>query len=276
MPDFSDLSLLKTDEPPRHDRRVSPGVWIAVGVLVFAVGIALYVVYGRRPAPAPPPAAAKAVEPPPPTPLGGDAERIALPPLAETDPIVRDLVRKVTSHPTALAWLATDGLIRNFTVVVSNIADGATPAQHLRAVRPSSPFRVVERDDDVIIDARSYTRYDGIAAAAASIDPAVGARLYATLKPRIEEAYSQLGVQAASFDRALERAIVVLLQTPVVDGPVRVEPKGIGWRYADAKIENLTAAQKQLLRTGPRNVRMIQGALRQLALALGIPSERLP
>jgi hypothetical protein len=30
----------------------------------------------------------------------------------ETDAIVRQLVTKLSSHPTALAWLATDGLIR--------------------------------------------------------------------------------------------------------------------------------------------------------------------
>jgi len=41
-------------------------------------------------------------------------------------------------------------------------------------------------------------------------------------------------------------------------------------------LEGLTAAQKQLLRTGPRNVRIIQSSLRQIALALGIPPERLP
>ena len=37
----------------------------------------------------------------------------------------------------------------------------------------------------------------------------------------------------------------------------------------------LDAIQKHLLRTGPRNVRVVQSALRQLSLALGIPAERL-
>jgi hypothetical protein len=191
---------------------------------------------------------------------------------------VRELVRRITSHPTVLAWLATDGLIRNFTVVVENIVEGTTPAGHLKALRPSAPFQVVERNGELFIDPKSYERYDAIAAAAGSVDPAGAARVYATLKPRIEEAYAELGVKPAEFDRALERAIVVLLRTPIVDGPIRVEPqeKGIGYRFADPKLENLTGAQKQLLRTGPRNVRAIQSALRQLAVALGIPPERLP
>jgi len=54
------------------------------------------------------------------------------------------------------------------------------------------------------------------------------------------------------------------------------EEPTIGYAYADQRLESLTPAQKQLLRTGPRNVRIIQTSLRQIALALGIPPERLP
>lgn len=278
VPDIPDYELLKTEEPQAPATAVRPRAWVAAVLVVAAAAIAFYLIYGRRPAPALPPPVAKAVVPAQQTvrPLGGEAERIAVPPLDESDPLVRDLVRKITSHPAAMAWLTTSGLIRNFAVVVANIVEGTTPARQLRVLRPTSPFRVVERDSALFIDARSYARYDGLAAAAASIDPAGASRLYATLKPRIEEAYGQLGLPPSSFDRALERAIVALLQTPAVDGPIRVEPKGIGYRFADPNLERLTAAQKQLLRTGPRNIRIVQSSLRKLALALGIPSERLP
>jgi hypothetical protein len=39
-------------------------------------------------------------------------------------------------------------------------------------------------------------------------------------------------------------------------------------RYADPALEALTPAQKQLLRTGPRNVRLVQAKLRELQAAL--------
>ena len=282
MPEIPDYDLLRPNSPeePAGPEPSGPKValWIAAALLVVAGAATIYVVYGRKSSPAP---ASTAVKPKEATeqairPLGSDADQIALPPLNDTDPIVRELVRKLTSHPTALAWLATNGLIRNFTVVVANIVEGVTPARHLRAVKPAGTFQVITRNGQLFIDSKSYERYDGIAAAAASLDPAGTSRLYATLKPRIEEAYAELGAQPSSFDRALERAIVVLLQTPVVDGPIRVEPKGIGYRYSDSKLEGLSAAQKQLLRTGPPNMRSIQLALRQLALALGIPADRLP
>jgi Protein of unknown function (DUF3014) len=279
MADINDYELLKADTSQEDERAARRPVWIAaMAGVVIAAALVAYWVYSRpRPPASTAPVARAPAGQPQARPLGGAAEPITVPPLDESDPIARQLVRTITSHPLAIAWLTTNGLIRNFTVVVTNVVEGPTPARQLQVLRPAAPFRVADRSGQLFIDAASYDRYNTIAAAAASIDPAGAARVYATLKPRIEQAYGELGQPPASFDRALERAIVVLLQVPVVEGPIRVEPKGgTAYQYADPKLEGLTSAQKQLLRTGPRNVRTIQSALRQLALALGIPSDRLP
>ena len=74
-------------------------------------------------------------------------------------------------HPLVAAWLARDGLIRNFTVVVSNIAEGATPAKHVAVLRPSAKFQVVERGDALYLDPQSYERYSELAGAFASLNP---------------------------------------------------------------------------------------------------------
>ena len=254
-------------------------MWIVSAVLIVAAAIAAYVVFGRRHATTPSVTLKNELVKAPQQqaqPLGGEAAPIDLPPLDASDAVVRDLVKQLSAHPRVAAWLATDGLIRNFTVVVANVAEGRTPARHLGVLRPPSAFRVIERGGEMSIDPRSYERYDGLAAAAASLDPQGSARLYATLKPRIEEAYRELGVPDTPFDRTLERAIVMLLRTPVGDGPLRVEPRGIGYAFAAPEAEALTQAQKQLLRTGSRNARIIQASLRDIALALGIPAERLP
>ena len=274
MPNILDYELQKTpDEPPAPPRR-SAGFWVLAALLIGAAAIAAFIVFRGRPA-APAPAAER-VQPQQPAsqPLGGEAASITLPPLDESDVLVRELVKQISSHPSVAAWLATDDLIRSFTIGVTNVVEGKTPARQLPMLRPTSSFRVLERGGDLIIDPRSYARYDALAAAAASMDPAGSARLYATLKPRIDEASRELG--NSPFDRTFERAIVLLLSTPVPDGPIRVEPRGVGYGFADPKLEALTGGQKQLLRMGPRNARMVQSSLRAIALALGIPAERLP
>lgn len=281
MSDLSDFDIdTVAPEPaprrPERDRGRSPIVWVVAVVLLVALGAAAYWWFVRRAAPEGDEGRVASEATVPERPLGGDADAIDVPPLDEADPLIRKLVAALSSHPAVAAWLTTNGLIRNFVVVVENISTGALPSRHLRVLRPAGPFRVRGSGAQATIDPRSYDRYTGIADAVATIDAMRAARLYASLKPRLDEAYAELGRQEP-FDRALERAIVVLLRVPAVTGDVRVVPEGATeYRYADARLEQPTAPQKQLLRMGPRNVGVIQGKLREIALALGIPAERLP
>jgi hypothetical protein len=147
--DLPDYELLKTpDERSRQAPPMRPmGLWIVVAGLIAVTAIAAYIAFGGLQTSAPVTAEPERLELPqqPVQPLGGDAAPIVLPPLDQSDLLVRELVKQITSHPRVAAWLATDGLIRNFTVTVANIAEGLTPARHLRALRPSSRFRVTER-----------------------------------------------------------------------------------------------------------------------------------
>ena len=127
---------------------------------------------------------------------------------------MRTLLRALTSNPTVAAWLATDNLIRNFTVVVSNIASGEAPARHVQALRPREAFTVVDRGEDIQVNARSYARYTTLAKASAALEPAGAARLYSTLKPRIEEAYRELGQPGTTFDQTLEAARKAFARRP--------------------------------------------------------------
>ena len=278
MNDAPDFELHSTasgpdlSTPPQHHT----GVWVAVAALLIALCAAGYFAFfWRRTPPAQTAAAPKATPVSESPSLGGAGEAMTLPPLDESDTLVRTLVQRLTESPAVMAWLPTNGLVRNFTVVVANIAEGPTPAKHLKVLRPSASFRIVSRNGGTVADPRSYDRYTTIADAMASVNPAAAARLYATLKPRIEDAHHDLG-SADSFDRTLERAIVALLATPAIDGSERLRPKGIGYGYTDERLESLTPAQKQLLRMGPRNVRVIKTKLREIAIALGIPPAHLP
>lgn len=279
-PDPDDFDVLHSEyasvsRPPRRPP------FVILLVIVVAVAAAIWFVMSRRAAaplestaePSPPTTAEAAARP-----LGTTPADVAVPPLDQSDLLVRQLVQQLTTHPAITSWLATDGLIRNFTVVVANIADSTTPSRHLRALRPTGTFATTMNGGRTVIDAATYRRFDSFAAAAASVDAAGAARLYSTLKPRIEEAYRDLGHPDSSVDRAVETAIVELLRTPTIDGPIAVSPgsKGIGFVFDDPNLEALSTPQKQLVRMGPENTRTIQRALRSIALALGIPEARLP
>jgi hypothetical protein len=273
--DLNDYKLERSDEapvtipPPRSPNYAVWGVAI-VAAIVVAGGI-WYFTSQRRPSSTPavnvPVAPPATVPERPEVPLVQAAD-IDLPPLPQTDPIVRELVGRLSSHPTIAAWLATKGLIANFTLVTSNIAEGRTPARFLRPIAPRGRFRTTGAGGELIADPRSYERYNPHADAIGALDPVGTATLYLTLKPRITEAYSELGYPDADFDRVLERAIGVLLQTPAVDDRVALVPKGVNYAYSDPKLESLSPAQKQLLRLGPRNGEAIRAKLQEIAALL--------
>jgi hypothetical protein len=282
MTDLNDLKLDKWQgstepEPARRS-------WVLPLVALALVGLAAagYYFYQQRAA-APPAdvraATDQAVAQPPATVPGPSAEPgdvIDLPPLPETDSIVRELVAKLSSHPTVAAWLTTDQLLRNFTVVVETIAGGRTPSRQLGKIRPAGGFQVREERGRVWIDPRSYRRYDAYGDAVSGLDAQATARLYATLKPRIADAYRELGHPDGNLDPALRRAIGQLLEVPVVDGDIALTSKSVAYEFADPRLQSLSSAQRQLLRMGPRNVRLIQAKLREIAPYLGIPADSLP
>jgi hypothetical protein len=193
-----------------------------------------------------------------------------LPPLAESDTLVRSLAGGLSPHASLAEWLAKEGNIERFVAAVDAVASGETPRPLLLFLAPASGFKVVEREGHIYVDPRSYQRYDGIAEVVATIDPARAVEVYRTLQPLCEAAYRDLGHPDGRFDDALGRALRVLLATPVVEGDVELAPKVVTYAFADPKLEGLRPAQRQLFRMGPRNVRLVQTELRALAAAFGM------
>jgi hypothetical protein len=273
MTDLSDLQLDRGPEPDLVPDKQSRTKWIALGVMLLVVAGILGYASWRRTRSTAPASAAGVAQPdtaPKQTSPVLEGERIPLPPLPESDPLVRELVARLSRHPQVLAWLTTKGLIENFVVVTLNVSEGQTPVTHLKPLVAREPFRVKKIRDLVFLDPASYQRYDEHAAAIDGLDATGTARLYLTLKPRILDAYRRLGHPEGDFDPVLERATAVLLSTPVIDAEIQLREKVASYEFANQNLESLSAAQKQLLRMGPANTRIVQRKLQEIARLLGL------
>lgn len=283
MVEFHDLRLNEPSQPNLPPRQRPRSGSLLVPVLLIAIIVAAGVgAYFWRHRPAPQARIAQTVTQPEAVkreakgPQAVQGDNIALPPLDESDALVRQLVSQLSSHPRVMSWLATDGLLRNFALVVTNISSGGTPIKALGSQRPTAAFAARETPKGTVIDAASYRRYDAYADAVAGLDAHNTAKLYETLKPRIADAYRDLGYPDSDIDGALKRAIIVLLGAPRLEGDVRIVQTSVSWKFADPQIEGLPQAQRQLIRMGPRNERIVQDKLREIAPLLGIDPAQLP
>ena len=199
----------------------------------------------------------------------GEAPPVNLPPLDRMDGFLRPLLSALSSRPELAKWLATDDLLGQLAFAIDQASAGASPARDFKVIKPASPFVPGGRGVRRTIDPASYRRYDGIVQTVTSIDASSVAKIYKTIRPRLNEAYRRMGNPASDVDNALRKAIDILLDTPVVKDPIPVIEDGkAGWAYADDELEGLLPTQKQLLRMGSANVDRVLVWLRALQAAL--------
>ncbi len=251
---------------PEDEGRKRPSLWGALAILVVLVAAVGYFIYVRQPVPPEAgtesdarPAAAAPARPTEP-----------LPALDASDAFVRRLVATFSAHPQLVTWLATNDLVRTFTALVDKIGVGASPARQARIAAPQGKFTTLGSGATLRIDPVSYARYDTLAQVVDSVDANGAARAYQQLKPLMEQAYRDLGYPDGGFDKKFGLAIARLLETPVPDGDVHLQSTSVSFKFADPELERLSPPQKQLLRMGPRNMKLVQDKLRAFAKAAGL------
>lgn len=192
-----------------------------------------------------------------------------LPLLDESDQLIRDGVVSLTRHEGINAWLGPNELIRKFVAFVDNIAHGQVAKEPVRVLTPQGEFLANPVDDKTFeLDPRSYDRYNLFTEIVVSIDARRAAEFYHLLRPLIQEAYDELGYGNKPFDDVMFQAIGRLLETPVIDRRIRLVRPVVMYKFEDERLESLSAAQKQMIRMGPKNTRLLQAKLSEVALEL--------
>ncbi|NVK55744.1 MAG: DUF3014 domain-containing protein [Alteromonadaceae bacterium] len=193
-------------------------------------------------------------------------------PLDISDTAIKSALEAIATSPTLSRLLVTNGLLQRFVVSATNLADEDMAPNHRLLTPPEQEFRVYNQADREWIDAASYKRYTPYVDALESMSNEDLIALYETYQDDIQAKYAEIGDPDQPFSEVLIEAIDTLLDTPEVKMPLEVYTDSVMYKYADERLESLSAPQKQLLRTGPDNMRRIKAKLRELRDSL---SERV-
>jgi hypothetical protein len=227
-----------------------------------------------------PVAAAPVAEAPPPAPeepaikhpLPETPAPVPLPPLDESDGPVQNALSELFGKEAVEKNVLTQDLVRHIVTTIDNLPEQKL-AERVRPVqRTSGRFMAGGSEETLVLDEANYARYKPAVDVLRSMDTQQLVATYQRYYPLFQEAYVNLGHPPEYFNDRLIEVIDHLLETPDVNGPIRLTRPGVQYEYADPALESRSAGQKLLLRMGNENAAVVKEKLRELRAAISASS----
>ena len=260
-------------------------------LLAVLIGVLIYTILNQKePAPVTvdlPPQPPAAIEPsrkaivhyPVPDPLPGPEEKDAgqeppqepeppalpatLPPVGQSDPTVRQILKDHFEPTSLFNLLKLDSFIPKLVVTIDSLPEKRLPKRHLPVERPDGRFLVFGPPEAPQTSKENHKRYVQHVQLLEALDPEKVVTIYVHLYPLFQSAYRQLGYPNAYFNDRLVFVIDHLLETPDQPEPILLEQPSVLYQFADPELENLSAGQKILIRIGPENRHRVKQVLRK-------------
>lgn len=190
-----------------------------------------------------------------------------LPALDQSDAEVKQRLLALNWRPGLANLFVTEEMLRNLVVLVDNIAQGQLAAGH-SVVQPLAQRFADVADNSMQLNEQSFARYTPYVQLIESVPPQQLIALFNRYEPLLQQAFSELGYPDDLFKNRMLQAIDALLATPQVEYPLQLVRPSVMYQFADPALEQLPAAQKQMLRLGPDNQQRLKAVLQRYRSAL--------
>lgn len=195
-------------------------------------------------------------EPPPPPP---EPVEDPLPRVEESDDAVRDAVGDIPLGTAGQQYLIPGNIIERSASLIYLMAQGEVPYKLLPVSRPKAAFPIRDDGTQVVTDPAGFERYDALTQWLQSLDLESLLSSLEWFIPLFREAWSYYGEDPAAFDMAVVITLDLVIATPEIDlREARLIRKEAVWIFEDPAIEGLAPIQKQVLRMGPENAKILK------------------
>jgi hypothetical protein len=260
-----------------NEQRSKDWFWpwaLGAGVVLIVGGIGLYFLRGsetKAPEPVaatPAPVEQTAEQPPAPASSLPPGRSLPLPKLDESDAEVVGGLTELLGQDAIMQFLVPERLIRNVVVTIDN-APRQQMAPNQRPIKPTpNAFVTAGADETLTLSPENYTRYAPLIAIVRRLDTKTLVSLYRGLQPLFQQAYEELGHPNSVFHARLLEVIRHLIATPDAPLEIKLVQPSVQYKYADERLEKLSAGQKVLIRMGRDNATVVKAKLRELEAAL--------
>lgn len=172
--------------------------------------------------------------------------------------------------------LVAESLIEKFVTAMDNL-----PRSHIsQRVRPIGPVSgrfevdVLDGNQGYILSERNYNRFDVLVGLFANADADELFDTYQRFYPLLQEAFVRLGYPRGYLNDRVVEVIDHLLDTPTIEGPIRLDRPHVLYTFSDPTLEALSSGQKILLRMGNDHSAQVKQTLRQFRTLIAGPQQQ--
>jgi hypothetical protein len=176
-----------------------------------------------------------------------------LPPVEKSDEALQQVLMQLVTDPKLFTLLNLENFIQRFVVFIDNLPEKRLPRASIPIEAPGGRFLVSGTGEAPQTSGRNHQRYQKYVKLLENIDSTLAIKVYTHFYPLFQRAYEQLGYKSAYFNDRLIFTLDHLLETPDPKEPILLAQPGVLYTYADPLLENCSAGQKILIRSGPEN-----------------------
>lgn len=239
------------------NRQIIAGLIVATGVALGG-GFYYWQQQAAKPAPAP-----LATGPHIENPLG-PAAAVPLPTLADSDDSFGTELATLFHAEAMPELFYPTRLARRFVATVDNLPREQVAAT-VRLMRPPEGALAVRGEEPSLsLAPENSGRYAKYLELLASADSHQAVSIYRKFYPLLQQAYDELGYPGHYFNDRVVEVIDHLLATPEAADPVPLIHPSVMFKFADPRVEKLSAGQKAMIRIGRDNALAVKAKLREI------------
>jgi hypothetical protein len=194
-------------------------------------------------------------------------QQSGLPDLLSSDDALRQALINIS--PGLAQWLKADQLIRKYMLIANDFAQGLRISNHMNFLRFAEPFAVEQGENGLYIAPKSFQRYNKLAETIQAIDAKAAVTVYQKFRPLMLLVFAEFSYpREITLESIVKKAAAEILAAPALEGQVTLIRPSVYYKFADTKLEALNPIQKQMIRMGPGNTRIIQAKCREFLVEL--------
>ncbi|MEQ1485541.1 DUF3014 domain-containing protein [Methyloglobulus sp.] len=190
------------------------------------------------------------------------------PDLLSSDGYVRQEI--VNISPGLSEWFSADQLLRRYVVIANDFAQGSRISKHMSILRFNEPFVVEQQGENgLYISPKSFTRYNKLAQTVQAINTKAAVAVYQKFRPLMLQVFAEFSYpKDFTLETIIKKAAGEIIAAPVIEGQISLIRPSVLYKFADPKLEALNDVQKQMIRMGPENTKIIQNKCREFLVEL--------